>query len=378
MKNLLILGAGPSQLDLAIGAKEMGLNVYGCGKAAKQEILDIFDGFAQIDICDEQAVESYAKEINANFIFTMGLEIALPVITNVSERLGLPNFFSHESLEKLKNKAVWREILGDIDGNLKSMHGSNLEDFKEWNIFPAVLKPADGSGQRGVHRVDSFEDIEKVFEHSISHSRNNVLILEEFADGEEISVNSFMYNNELVAYVPSDRISYSEYPGGIIKEHHIPSKLSVGECDKRVRKLVETVNQKMGFSNGHVYFQIKIDKGVPKLIEFTPRFDGCHMWRLVMYATGLDLRKCSLEWLANDGKIEIFDNHEGDFEIKPGNYITKFISDKPGTVVDKSSYEVEEDTLWTQWYYENGDKVKTVTGYLEKVGLVMVNTNGNN
>lgn len=376
MKRILVLGAGPSQLDLVVKAKEMGMEVYGCGKSGNEEVLSQFDGFKQIDICDEDAVEEYAREVHADFLFTMGLEIALPIITNVSTKLGLPNFFSQESLAKLKNKACWREVLGDIDGNLKFKSGSCIEDFEDWNTFPAVLKPADGSGQRGVHRVESFEDIKEVFDLSISYSRSHTLILEEFADGEEISVNSFMYSNKLAAYIPSDRISYTEYPGGIIKEHHIPSKLSVGDCDDRVRKLVETVNQKMGFENGHVYFQIKIKDGRPQLIEFTPRFDGCHMWRLVMYATGLDLRQCSLEWLAT-GHVEEFDNG---FEcvVKPGSFKTKFISDKPGTVVDKKNYDLDGNRIYTQWYYNDGDKVKSVTGYLEKVGFVMVKNDGTN
>ncbi len=371
MSNVLVLGAGPSQVDLINSAREMGCKVYACGQTAKKDVLDLLDGFKQINIIDDDAVYEYAQEINADCIFTMGLEIALPTIARVSERLGLPHFFTPQCLDQLKNKAMWREILGDIEGNLAFMSGSSLDDFSEWDIYPAFLKPADGSGQRGVHKVDTPQELAEVFDHALANSRNGILILEEFADGEEISVNSFMYNNELVASIPSDRISYTEYPGGIIKEHHIPSKLVDHECEKRIHDLVENVNLKMGFENGHVYFQIKIKDGIPKLIEFTPRFDGCHMWRLVRFATGIDLLKASLEWLLNDGVIEEFEQ-ESASSYDSGVYKTKFISDKPGTLVMRSNYELPEQQLCTVWYYEDDDTVKKVTGFLEKVGYIMV------
>ncbi len=377
MANVLVLGAGPSQLDLIKSARELGCSVYACGQTAKQDVLNLLDGYKTINIIDDDAVYEYAKEINADCIFTMGLEIALPTIARVSRRLDLPYFFSEECLNQLKNKAMWREILGDIDGNLAFMSGSSLEDFKSWDIYPAFLKPADGSGQRGVHKVDNPQQLAEVFNHALENSRNGILILEEFADGEEISVNSFMYNNELAVSIPSDRISYSEYPGGIIKEHHIPSKLVDAECEKRIFDLVENVNRKMGFENGHIYFQIKVKDGIPKLIEFTPRFDGCHMWRLVRYATGIDLLKASLEWLLNDGVVEMFEKTP-EYKSLPGVFKTKFISDKPGTRVVRSNYKLQENPLCTVWYYEDDEQVKKVTGFLEKVGYIMVREDESN
>ena len=69
-------------------------------------------------------------------------------------------------------------------------------------------------------------------------------ILEKFAKGEEISVNSFMENGQLKFFAISDRISYQDLPGGIIKEHHIPSKFDNEPLHSKIRNLVEAVNEK--------------------------------------------------------------------------------------------------------------------------------------
>ena len=103
-KKLLVLGTGPSQLDLIWAAREMGMTVFGCGMSISEEIRNLLDGYKEINILDEAEVTKYAEKIGADFLFTMGMEKALTVVTNVSESLGLPNFFTHESLEKMEDR----------------------------------------------------------------------------------------------------------------------------------------------------------------------------------------------------------------------------------------------------------------------------------
>src|SRR5699024_11523516 len=170
-----------------------------------------------------------------DFIYSMALELSVPTMAAVSEALGLPTFVKPASLEKIENKAVWRTEIGDAEGNVKHLSGTRVEDFREWAIYPAILKPVDGSGQRGVIRVDNFEDIQAAFNESVSHSLSEELMVEEFVDGPEISVNTFVEKGELKFALVSDRISYEEYPGGIIKAHYIPSRV-IDEEAKADRK----------------------------------------------------------------------------------------------------------------------------------------------
>src|SRR5699024_7841846 len=314
-------------------------------------------------------VKQYAIEQEVDFIYSMALELSVPTMAAVSEELDLPTFVKPASLERIENKAVWRAELGDVEGNIKHLSGKKVEDFESWDIYPAILKPVDGSGQRGVIRVDNFEEVKSAFADSISHSFSEELMLEEYINGPEISVNSFVENGKLKFAIVSDRISYDEYPGGIIKAHYIPSRLVDKHSEEVIFNLIDKVNKTIGFENGHIYFQLKIQEKKPYLIEFTPRFDACHMWNLIYYATGLDLRKVALETLAF-GKSETLANFKLD-EVKEVE--THFISDKPGTIVDKKNYDIPENPLYLKWYYDEGEKVKSVTGYMEKVGYYIIN-----
>ena len=368
-KKLLVLGIGPAQVDLIEIAKDMGMEVFACALNSNGPGLPLVDDFREIDIKDIESVKNYAIEKDVDIVYSMALESAIPTIVKVSEHLNLPTFCSSSTLSKLENKAKWRKSLGNINGNVKSISGYRIEDFEEWESYPAIIKPVDGSGQRGVYKVNNYQEVLDVFERSISCSKRKELIMEEFVDGPEISVNSFMFNGELKFSLVSDRISYSEFPGGIIKEHHVPSRIIDDKTEKQIYDLVTQVNRIMGLMNGHIYFQLKLEKSGPKLIEFTPRFDGCHMWRLIYESTKLDLRKVALEILAY-GKSETLEKY--DFTTKPKKLKTKFISDKPDTIVIRDKYDIPEDTIYLEWYYEENEAVKSVTGYLEKVGYIIV------
>lgn len=359
------MGIGPSQVDLISMAKEMNMKVYACARDNKGPGFKLVDDFRKIDIQDVESIKKYAVEEEIDFIYSMALESAIPTITKVSESLNLPSFCDVTSLMKLENKGLWRQALGEMDGNIKFKVGRNVNDFKDWNRYPAVLKPVDASGQRGVYKVNSYQDVLSLFNESIKHSKIKELIIEEYIDGPEISVNSLMYNGEMRFSIVSDRMSHSEYPGGIVKEHCIPSRIITKKTENKVNALVEKVNKKIGFKNGHIYFQMKVEKNEPKLIEFTPRFDGCHMWRLIFNSTGLDLRKVTLEMLAY-GESRTIDK----FDVKKGmkNVKTKFISDKPGIKVKKNNYTIPDNKLYLEWYYNNNETIKTITGHLEKVG----------
>lgn len=369
-KNLLILGMGHSQVDLAKIARDNDINVFACAKDTSGPVKEYVTDCAEIDILDIDSIVRYAKEKEIDVVFSAGLEVALDPIAEVSEILNLNTFYSSKDLAKLKNKATWREALGDTKGNLKFISGSKAGDFEKWNNYPSILKPVDGSGQRGVVKISNFKELIDNFDRSISFSKSKKLIVEEFADGKEISVNSFMENNELKFFVMSDRISYEDLPGGIIKEHHIPSDFDYDLLHHAVRELVEIVNKKMNFKNGHIYFQMKIDGNKVYLIEFTPRFDGCHMWNLINHSMGINLLQVALENLF-DGESVTLANYSEKKSFK-NKYTLKFNSDIPNAVVDYDNYSSPENSLYNYWYYHNGDKVKSVTGILEKVGYDII------
>ncbi len=365
MMKILILGTGSAQKDIIEYCKENGFTVYAISNVAGYSAEKLADEFYQIDIVDTEKITKLVKEKNIDFVYSIGSDVAMPSVVKVSETLDLPCFIEADTAFICHNKPLLRQTLGEnTEGNIPYQVIENPDE--EIRIsFPAMMKPSDSQGQRGVRKVDNIEDVNRFFEETIGFSREKKVILESFIDGDEISVNVFLENGDIKFYLISDRKVWEEYPGGIIKEHIIPSRYEEDhQISRKIRSLVENTLAAINLKNGPAYFQIKISsKGEPYLIEVTPRLDGCHMWRLIEYATGVNLLQASIDLLL--GKPY---GQKEDFDVSP--YSLEFMCGKPGEVFSKSNYDIPEH-VHLRWYYEEGRTVNRMNGYCEKCGYII-------
>ena len=219
MARILILGTGNAQYDVLKRAQELGFEVYACSTPRPSHDLPFWTGYREINITDAAAVGSYAREIGADFIYSVGSDVAMPTVTQVSEELNLPHFISSETARLCNNKQLLRQHLGhDFPGNLPFCILRDEADLANVDFFPVIVKPVDSQGQRGISQCRKAEELSAAYHKALEHSRSKVVIAEKLLEEAfEISVNAYLYNGELLVFEPSDRISYSEFPGGIIK-----------------------------------------------------------------------------------------------------------------------------------------------------------------
>ena len=379
MKTVLIPGAGYPQIDAIEYCKSKGYKVAGCSYTSGDPGEHLLDDFRQVDIKDAAGVAAWAEECGASLIYTAGSDLAMPTVMEASERLGLPHFISPEAAQICHAKHRMRQTLGqDFKGNVPFGVYDSLEAALDEtagytasrDAFPAMMKPVDSQGQRGCFRVDSAEDIAERFDVSLGYSIEGKVIIEKFITGEEISVNGYMADGELVFAAISDRYAFEEYPGGIIKEHVLPSRRARGETADEVRDLVRRAARKLGVLNGPCYCQIMIgEDSHPYMIEIAPRLDGCHMWRLIRYSSGADLLDWCFRHLAEGawpGDAEKAQAAES--SMRPCRLT--FMSGLTGSTVNRGDFDCS-GADYVCWYYENGDTVRKLNGYIEKCGYMI-------
>lgn len=367
MKKILILGTGSAQKDILNYCKDNNYFVIATSNVAGYSAQKLADEFYQVDITDTAATEKLARETGVDLVYSVGSDVAMPTIAYVSKSLQLPCFVEHETAVLCNHKNLLRDKMSKENECTGSVPFQILESAEDKiNIsFPVMMKPSDSQGQRGVRKIENLDELHKYFNETMSFSREKKVIIESFIEGDEVSVNVFLMDGEIKFYLMSDREVWNEYPGGIIREHIIPSKYENDRSvSSEVRKLVEDVLKLIGLKNGPAYFQIKIDReGHPFLIEVTPRLDGCHMWRAIKYSTGIDLLQASIDALEQKGYSQNLT-----YDVAP--YRLEFLCGKPGDVFQKSNYNVPEN-VYIQWYYEDGQKINRMNGYFEKCGYVI-------
>lgn len=365
-KKILILGAGNAQIDAIEYCKAQGYEVTGCSYTNTDHGIPLLDHFRQVNICDVDGVVQLARESQVDLIYSIGSDLAMPTVMRASEILGLPHFISAETAMICHSKHLLREALGiGFDGNLEFITCSSLEEALAFTAFPGMMKPVDSQGQRGCFRVDSPEDIRANFEASLSYSMSKKVILEAFVDGPEVSVNAYMQDGQLKFGLVSDRITFKEYPGGIIKKHILPSHLADQKTQEAAVDLTLRIARKVGICDGPCYCQIKIDHGHPVVLEVTPRLDGCHMWRLIRHYCGADLLEASFTHLLENRSVL-----DGKYDYSRQPCVLEFISEKTGEIIDRSKYDFS-GADYVRWYYDDGDTVARITGYVEKCGYII-------
>jgi phosphoribosylamine-glycine ligase len=373
MKKILILGVAAVQYDAIKLLKESfkGVEVHSIAMKNDGPGSEISDMFTAINIVDEEKVIDYIIKNEIDLIYSVGSDLAIPVATKISEKLGLPHFVSYDTAETCNNKMMMRQALGmHFQGNINFQNMSDLSEFNIDNFsgYPLFLKPVDSQGQRGVKKINSYLDLADNFETTKEYSRTNTVIVEEYLDGPEVSVNGYMINGVLKFCFVSDRITWAQHEG-LIRKHVLPS-VETATVQSNIKKLMQKACVKLGILNGPVYAQVKIQEQIPYIIEITPRLDGCHMWNVLYKYTNVNLLKLTFEHLVYN-KVDELNNQ---LESSNDGLSLEFLCQEPNTEAKYPEHFLE-DTLDSFMYYNNGDIIKPVNGKFEKIGYSITKNN---
>ncbi|GAB4450662.1 MAG: ATP-grasp domain-containing protein [Anaerolineales bacterium] len=363
MKKAIVLGVGNAQVDLIRYLKAQGWWVIGCSYRQEGRGLEYIDQFALFDITDADGIERLARAEAVDLVYSIGSDLAMPTAARVASRLGLPALVSAETAELLHNKLSLRGFLNEHAISPIRYKGlRSPSDLDDWTIFPAIVKPVDNQGQRGVFLANSLEEARAGFASSLQFSRSRTLIIEEFLEGPEVSVNTFLVNGETVFNEVSDRLVVEGYTGGLPRGHIHPSAHCPEEVRREVQALTVSCNRALGIRNGPVYYQAILTRSGPRIVEVTPRLDGCHMWRLLKMTSGVDLLEASVRCLMQEPPPDL--SAGANLQSRYLGFFYTPPHEKFDATVHVPSAAVEH----LEYYYADGETVRPINGYLEKVG----------
>lgn len=361
-RKILILGASYVQADALTYLKQQGFETFSYAVIKKGPGVEIADHFEVIDILDSPAIANYVKLHHIDAVYSVGSDIAMPVASEISEKFILPHFVSSNTAQICNNKIKVRNLLGkDCEWNIPFQIIRDEKDIPAIPL-PLVIKPADSQGQRGISLVHSMDAYQSAYQRAREYSRSGEVIIEKYVSGCELSVNAYLVYANIAFMAVSERETWPNYLG-LVHRHILPFKGMTDERGQVIRRMVKTTCEKLGITDGPVYYQIKLEKDQLYLLEMTPRLDGCHLWQLIKHYTDVNLIKLTFDHLLK-GDVSELDNEER----HPGEYRLVFFGQKPGTRMDINNFVVPEDALEVLFYYQPGQIIRAINGHLEKVG----------
>lgn len=362
IKKAIVLGVGNAQVDLIRYLKAEGWWVIGCSYRREGRGLEYVDQFALLNIADVDGIECLGRSEKVD-VYSIGSDLAMPTVARVASRLGLPSLVRAETAELLQSKILLRGFLNEhAISPIRHKKVCEQGDLDAWRIFPAIVKPVDNQGQRGVFLAASLEEARAGLENSLQFSRSKTLIIEEFLEGPEVSVNTFVVNGETVFNEVSDRLVVEGYAGGIPRGHIYTSVHCPEVTCLETQKLTALCNRALGIENGPVYYQAILTRDGPRIVEVTPRLDGCHMWRLIKMASGVDLLEACVRRLLGEAPPGL--------QVKPQMqpHYLGFHYLPPGREFYRADHPTSAGAGYLEYYYSDGEAVRPINGYLEKLG----------
>jgi biotin carboxylase len=297
MKSILFVGAGRHQRRAILQARERGLHVVGVDRNPDAPGLAAADVAEAVDFTDVDAVTEVARRHAVDGALTVSADRAVPVVAAVTERLGLPSIGS-ACAHLLTHKIAMRRTLAYA--GVPQPEFAAVRDRREGRAalatvgLPAVLKPADSGGQRGVFRLDSYDDLDAHLHVALAESRSGEAIVEAFTDGLEMNGIVIARNGDAALITLSDRLRPPGIGFGVGWIHVYPASIYGDQLELAERVAVQAV-QALGLRNGIAFPQLIASRdGRVVVVEVAARIPGGQMADLVRHAVGVDLVEVAL------------------------------------------------------------------------------------
>lgn len=287
-KRLLVLGAGPAQLGLHRAARERGLYVVSCDRDPTAVGFEHADRRAVVSVEDEAAVSQLARAEEVDGIIAPGIDWPVAIAARIAAHAGLPHPLAPEAAALTVLKHRQRKCLAEHRVPQPRWEVATVAD--DGLPLPAVVKPVDRQGQKGLAVVEHDADLGPAIAAAVEESRNGLALVEELVPGPEVTVNAFSVGGVFHPLTVTDRLTAGREAFGVALAHVWPSAHPVDEAVEAARLAADA----LGVTDGPTYTQIVLGPEGPRVMELAARLGGGHDAELCRVALGVDLNGLAL------------------------------------------------------------------------------------
>ena len=390
-KRVFMLGAGFMQGVAIRAARALGCTVIAADGNPSAVCAAEADEFVCIDLKDTARLIDYARYLQQNggldAVFTAATDFSAAVAA-VAAACGLCGHTLEAALnatDKVRMRECFRKagVPSPAFIELTAADLAASANTLEQRIgelagrFPLVVKPADNMGARGCSLVKNLSELRKAAATALQYSRSGRVIVEEYIEGSEFSIEGLVFGGRLYITALADRHIFFP-PYFIEMGHTIPSACPQALADE-VISVFESGVHALGLTDGAVKGDILVRNGKAFVGEIAARLSGGYMsgWT-VPYSCGLDITSAALT-LALGGSPRLHTCGKDSFVV-PLKQNCQFVSAErawisiPGQVAAVSGLEVARAAPFVKDVFPRagaGDTVVFPQNNVEKCGNVL-------
>jgi biotin carboxylase len=291
-------------------AKALGLDVVLLADRPAPAAEGSWNELVEVDTFDVHALVAAARDVatrcDVRGVVCWG-DRDVEGTAHVARALGLPGH-SLEAAAAARNKILFRDRLADaapdlsvryarVDATREAVH----EELEQ--LLPAIVKPAGASASKGILTARTAAELAEALERSARYVQPEVdpifrwypgqVIVEEFIEGSEHSIEGLVDDGRLVAAVITDKWIEPTYHREVLQLH--PSALPAEQQEAAVdaaRRAAEAI----GLGTGAFHLELKMrPDGSMRLLELNARTGGAYITsHLLPLARGFDFIQATL------------------------------------------------------------------------------------
>jgi biotin carboxylase len=322
----LILGGGQWQVPIVRRAREMGIRTVVTDRSETAPARMYADDFVQVDGTDQAGLLAVARRFAVHLIVAEGTDRHVTMAGFLNDQLGLPGITAAIA-HRFTNKLAMRQALEGADVPMPRYAEVRTADEAldlgvQWG-YPLVLKPKASQSSLGVFRVEKADELSRRFDTTVQYSADGAILIEEFVDGPEITVESFSLNGECYVLGVSEKEHYA-HNVCVARRLAYPPRYSaelLATIERTARRVVET----LGLQDGLSHAEYRVKDGVPHLVEVGARGGGNAIAAtIVPHVSGIDVYALLVRrLLGEDVSMPTRRRHAG---------VLQFLDLAPGTI----------------------------------------------
>lgn len=279
MDNILVLGAGALQVPLIQTIQARGYNPVVVSLHNDEPGMLIVKDKVVGDFCDEEFTLQIAKDWNVIAVVTDQTDLPVRTIAYVCDHLGLPSI-GYKTACLFTDKFLMREKCKEI--GVKTIAYSLVDSLEEAKKFfinlhhPAILKPINNQGSKGVYKVSSIEELEEKYAEATRYARGQKILIEEFISGQELVIEALALDGKVTNLVCGDTHYFEVKDAFAAKDRMFPSMLDE-EIVNKALNLNKKIVSGFGLSRGLTHGEYIIDGHDVYLIEIAARGGGVYI-----------------------------------------------------------------------------------------------------
>ncbi len=370
-KSILIFGGGLNQYLLIKAVKDLNLISVVIDPIPDAFGKEIADFFYVIDGKDYETTKKVALKHNVSALVTTQMEKPLRLMSKLAKELHL-QFHSPEVVERSLNKWFMKQRF--LTNKIPCASGKLFLDNREIRekdldnlSFPLIMKPIDATSSQGVYKINNFNEVKKYENSTRKFSRNNGLIIEEFLDGPEYSIESITYRGHTTICQFTEKF-ITPFPNTVEMGHLQPADLTF-EQKKEIENLVIAAINAIGIDNSASHTEVKLTKRGAKVVEIGARGGGDFISSyLILTSTGINMDKAIIKVALGESPDLLPKCSEYAF-IK---YFDLPVGKRVVRINNLSEILNKEDIVFANISVKPGDIIEKITESKKRPGFIIV------